>query len=313
MPSEDSKPAVKRVKDEEEEEDEDDKRSLGSILKEKNSRRAPIGDNQGAKVKKEEPSNGGGNPSKEKEKPPRVGGSAAGARGAKVKKEVKDEDVDDDDDVPIVKKASAAKNDKAKVKKEVKGEDEDDDDDDVPISKKAPSAKKDKNKKKVKEEPKRKMVKQTVENGKKREKKVYDLPGQKRDPPEQRDPLRIFYETLYKQVPNSEMAQFWMMESGLLPKEEAKKVFEKKQKRSQAQRLGSPVKSVASVKRSSQTTATVKNNLPSSPLSLNKKTTNAKVLTKLVKNRKDEDRSFDNDSDDDFVLSSRVSKRQKAA
>ncbi|PKI77440.1 hypothetical protein CRG98_002213 [Punica granatum] len=157
------------------------------------------------------------------------------------------------------------------------------------------------------------MVKQTVENGKKREKKVYDLPGQKRDPPEQRDPLRIFYETLYKQVPNSEMAQFWMMESGLLPKEEAKKVFEKKQKRSQAQRLGSPVKSVASVKRSSQTTATVKNNLPSSPLSLNKKTTNAKVLTKLVKNRKDEDRSFDNDSDDDFVLSSRVSKRQKAA
>lgn len=25
----------------------------------------------------------------------------------------------------------------------------------------------------------------------------------------QRDPLRIFYETLHKQLPNSEMAQFW--------------------------------------------------------------------------------------------------------
>lgn len=68
---------------------------------------------------------------------------------------------------------------------------------------------------------------------------MYDLPGQKRDSPEevsfslflrisnkkfvlgflkllicleldlQRDPLRIFYETLYNQVPSSEMAAIW--------------------------------------------------------------------------------------------------------
>lgn len=72
----------------------------------------------------------------------------------------------------------------------------------------------------------------------KAEKKVYTLPGQKFDPPEevpniystfvrcfgrtfwladqiyllllwQREPLRIFYESLSKQIPSSEMAEFW--------------------------------------------------------------------------------------------------------
>lgn len=88
-------------------------------------------------------------------------------------------------------------------------------------------------------EEKSKSAKGELESQKKekKEKKVYDLPGQKRDPPEevlkndligisfmfgssladhlhllliiQRDPLRIFYETLHKQVPHSEMAEFW--------------------------------------------------------------------------------------------------------
>lgn len=40
-------------------------------------------------------------------------------------------------------------------------------------------------------------------------KKVYSLPGQKFDPPEEREPLRIFYESLSKQIPSSEMAEFW--------------------------------------------------------------------------------------------------------
>ena len=43
----------------------------------------------------------------------------------------------------------------------------------------------------------------------KAEKKVYSLPGQKFDPPEEREPLRIFYESLSKQIPSSEMAEFW--------------------------------------------------------------------------------------------------------
>lgn len=105
MPSEDSKPAVKRSKAEEGVEEED-KRSLGSILKDKNSSRALVGASKAARVKKEEPDNGGGSSEK---KPPRVG-YVAGDRGAKVKKEAKEQD--DDDDVPISKKASSAKNDK---------------------------------------------------------------------------------------------------------------------------------------------------------------------------------------------------------
>ncbi|KAL5223537.1 hypothetical protein ABZP36_010176 [Zizania latifolia] len=34
----------------------------------------------------------------------------------------------------------------------------------------------------------------------KKEKKVYELLGQKHDPPQERNPLRIFYESLYEQL-----------------------------------------------------------------------------------------------------------------
>ncbi|XP_048433346.1 FK506-binding protein 3-like isoform X3 [Pyrus x bretschneideri] len=68
---------------------------------------------------------------------------------------------------------------------------------------------------------KRKAPEAATEEKKKREKKVYDLPGQKKDPPEKKDPLRQFYESLHQQILSSEIAQFWMMEHGLLPKQEA--------------------------------------------------------------------------------------------
>ncbi|XP_015693333.1 uncharacterized protein LOC107304310 [Oryza brachyantha] len=76
----------------------------------------------------------------------------------------------------------------------------------------------------------------------KTEKKVYSLPGQKFDPPEEREPLRIFYESLSKQIPSSEMAEFWLMEHGLLSPERAKKAYERKQKRQQQIRSGTPIK-----------------------------------------------------------------------
>ncbi|XP_074584118.1 uncharacterized protein LOC141840117 [Curcuma longa] len=76
----------------------------------------------------------------------------------------------------------------------------------------------------------------------KTEKKVYSLPGQKHDPPEEREPLRIFYESLSKQIPSSEMAQFWMMEHGLLSPDRAKKAYDRKLKRQSQQRLGTPIK-----------------------------------------------------------------------
>ncbi|KAK1372520.1 Ubiquitin carboxyl-terminal hydrolase FAF [Heracleum sosnowskyi] len=83
----------------------------------------------------------------------------------------------------------------------------------------------------------------TTTTVKKREKKVYSLAGQKYDPPEEREPLRIFYESLSKQIPSSEMAEFWMMEHGLLSPDKAKKAYEKKQRKQKQLRLGTPIKS----------------------------------------------------------------------
>ena len=82
-----------------------------------------------------------------------------------------------------------------------------------------------------------KVKSKTTPKTKVREKKVYTLPGEKHDPPEevvliqsqisafflkhvsnnwsyqcffwQREPLRIFYEYLWKQMPTSEMTEFW--------------------------------------------------------------------------------------------------------
>ncbi|CAI6002345.1 unnamed protein product [Closterium sp. NIES-65] len=65
----------------------------------------------------------------------------------------------------------------------------------------------------------------------KKEKVVFDLPGQLREAPEENEPLRIFYESLYNQLPESEMAQIWMMEHGLLDEDEARRVLAIKQRR----------------------------------------------------------------------------------
>ncbi|KAI8548942.1 hypothetical protein RHMOL_Rhmol07G0312700 [Rhododendron molle] len=201
-------------------------------------------------------------------------------------------------------------------KTQAKKEEDYDSDDEKPISKKKPNdVDKKKNKVKKEEEEEKKNGGKEAENGKKREKKVYDLPGQKRDPPEERDPLRIFYETLYEQMPGSEMAAFWLMECGLLPEEVAKKVFEKKQKKNQLQKLGSPMKTVVTVNKTSKSVTAKKETL-SSPVSSQKKkkTPDSKVTSKQTKKRKIEDGSCSEDgSDDDFVLSTKLSKRQKVA
>ncbi|EPS64253.1 hypothetical protein M569_10528, partial [Genlisea aurea] len=117
-----------------------------------------------------------------------------------------------------------------------KEEIEDDDDDDATLASAFVNGEKKSEKKKKKAEP---------TSRKRKEKVVYDLPGQKRQPPEERDPLRIFYESLYEQSPESEMAAIWMMESGLLPLEKAKEVLERKQKKGGKRQLitTSPIKS----------------------------------------------------------------------
>ena len=44
----------------------------------------------------------------------------------------------------------------------------------------------------------------------------YELHGQKRDAPDETDPLRKFYASLRQQNPKSVMAEVWLMEHGLL-------------------------------------------------------------------------------------------------
>ncbi|CAN6485695.1 unnamed protein product [Victoria cruziana] len=126
-------------------------------------------------------------------------------------------------------------------------------------------------------------------------KKVYDLPGQKHDPPQERDPLRIFYETLYEQVPTSEMAAFWLMERGLLPEDVAKKVYEKKLKKNAQQKVGTPAKA-ATMKKS------VKSAEKTSPASKSVKA--SKSEPKPSKRQKPDT----SDSDDDFIVSKVVKK-----
>ncbi|XP_078173628.1 uncharacterized protein LOC144567378 [Carex rostrata] len=52
------------------------------------------------------------------------------------------------------------------------------------------------------------------------------LPGRIHETPNERDPLRVFLESLYQQLPDNELARQWMIEWGLLPREEAIKVLE---------------------------------------------------------------------------------------
>ena len=54
-------------------------------------------------------------------------------------------------------------------------------------------------------------------------KKEYDLYGQKRDTPDEADPLRKFYTSLRTQNPKSVMAEVWLMEHGLLESAEAQR------------------------------------------------------------------------------------------
>lgn len=122
-----------------------------------------------------------------------------------------------------------------------------------------------------------------------REKKVYTLPGQKHDPPEEREPLRIFYESLWKQIPTSEMAEFWMMEHGLLSPERARRAHEKKQRKQKQIRLGTPVKPPPPSRPSSKPESSKK------PLLASK---NGDVKAKKRIND-------DSDDDDDFILSSK--------
>ncbi|KAI4316110.1 hypothetical protein L6164_024123 [Bauhinia variegata] len=119
-----------------------------------------------------------------------------------------------------------------------------------------------------------------------RQKKVYSLPGQKHDVPEEKEPLRIFYESLSKQIPTSEMAEFWLMEHGMLSPERARKACEKKQRKQKELRTGTPAKP---------------SKPPTKPETSQKQQQASKNGDLKAKKRI----INDSDDDDDFILSSK--------
>uniref|UniRef100_A0A453A5T6 Uncharacterized protein n=1 Tax=Aegilops tauschii subsp. strangulata TaxID=200361 RepID=A0A453A5T6_AEGTS len=112
-------------------------------------------------------------------------------------------------------------------------------------------------------------------------KKVFSLTGQKFDIPEEREPLRIFYESLSKQIPSSDMAEFWLMEHGLLSPERAKKAYDRKLKRQQQIKSGTPIKSS-----NSNTVSKHNNNKP------NTDHTAAKAKRRVEYSSDDDDKEF---------------------
>lgn len=108
---------------------------------------------------------------------------------------------------PAAKKSASAKKPAAKRATAVKKT--------TATKKKKPAAKKKKKK------PAAKKAKKPAANA--APKKEYDLHGQKRDTPDEADPLRKFYLSLRKQNPKSVMAEVWLMEHGLLEDAEAQR------------------------------------------------------------------------------------------
>jgi hypothetical protein len=80
----------------------------------------------------------------------------------------------------------------------------------------------------------------TASNGKevkvKRERKTYEMPGQTKETPDETDPIRKFYESLSTQKPDSAMAQKWLMQHGMLPREVAQKLHDKLKRSAQAKK-----------------------------------------------------------------------------
>lgn len=100
------------------------------------------------------------------------------------------------------------------------------------------------------------------------------------------------------------------MESGLLSKEAAKKIFEKKQKKAQHQKLKSPMKAVVNVKSKAESVTIKKKTSSSTVLTQKKKTPDSKVVSKQSKKHKIAESSSENGlHDDDFILEAKRLKK----
>lgn len=170
---------------------------------------------------------------------------------------------------------------KAEKKKKKREEEEDEGNITIPISTSNERKKEKKEKKqyeeniaegepnshKIKKKKKKNRVSEDViswkEEEEEEEEEVLDyLPGQKHDRPGERDPLRIFYETLYQKAPDCELAETWMMEWGLLPPKIAEKVYETKfgqnQRMAASRKKTSKVPTTKEIKRLSNSALKIK-------------------------------------------------------
>mmetsp|Transcript_23585 Transcript_23585/g.44974 ORF Transcript_23585/g.44974 Transcript_23585/m.44974 type:complete len:175 (-) Transcript_23585:264-788(-) len=131
-------------------------------------------------------------------------------------------------------------------------------------------------------------------------KKVYDMPGQKRDPPMEGDSLRKFYTSLREQRPDSEMAEQYLMDHGLLTKEEAelavKRAAKRKAKAADKAKSGTPSSAAKS----------------KSPSSAKKPAAKASSTKNLVKKPAGK-RSASTAGDDDSFQDTKPKKKVKAS
>ena len=56
---------------------------------------------------------------------------------------------------------------------------------------------------------------------------MYELPGQKKDTPDELDCLRMFYESMYNENPQSELAEKWCLIHGIIPRNKLDAVIKK--------------------------------------------------------------------------------------
>merc|ERR1712019_322314 len=75
----------------------------------------------------------------------------------------------------------------------------------------------------------------------KRARKTYDKAGQKKDTPGEMNGAFIFYDSLYKEKPKSQMAEIWLMEHGCFDNDKQLKLA-KKYKRTQSPKKEAPKK-----------------------------------------------------------------------
>lgn len=145
----------------------------------------------------------------------------------------------------------------------------------------------------------------------KREKKVYDLPGQTKETPVETDPLRMFYSSLLEQRPESEMAEKWCLQHGLIDKarvEEVAKKYARKQAKAEAKArvkkaAGATKKATAGNAKAAETK---KRKAPAKAADKPKKAKAAQKPKPKKKPAPKPAESDSSDSDDDVPLASRM-------